>query len=319
MLSEYQQHQYIAFKILSNSLENKHFNHAYLFETNGYEEGLNMAISFAKSILCPNKYIKSENCNNCTQCKMIDAENFSELKIVNPDGLWIKKEQLVDLQEEFSKKSLLGINKVYIINHAEKLNVNSSNTILKFIEEPPEGIIAILVTDNRYQLLETIISRCQIISLNGHANIGQEESTISKIGKYLSNTKLEYEEFINDDNIFKIENIIKFIKYYEKNGKKILIHMYEYWFEYFSDKQKIFEALQIMVFFYKDCLNYKIGCEVEIFNDYMEDVEFVSKNNELRDLIGKIKVINDNKYYINNNANLNLLMDKLIIDMEDDV
>jgi len=195
MLIDYKEAQPIAYKILSNAIVNNQFNHAYLFETKGYESGLDMAISFAKSIL----NIQDEN---------IDEQNYPELKIIEPDGQWIKKEQLKELQEEFNKKSILGNNKVYIINQAEKLNVNSANTILKFIEEPPEGIVAILVTDNIYQLLETIISRCQIISLNGQANIDKMDSTVSKIGKYMCDTNIDYENFMNSDYTSKLENII---------------------------------------------------------------------------------------------------------------
>ena len=305
MLKDYENVQPIAYKILSNTISNNHFNHAYLFETNGYEDGFNMAISFAKEILKVDSNV--------------DVNNILELKIIHPDGLQIKKEQLIDLQEEFTKKSIIGNNKVYIINQAEKLNVNSSNTILKFIEEPPEGIIAILVTDNIYQLLETIISRCQIISLNGQANINDKDSTICKIGKFMCNTTEEYNNFISNDNESKIENIITFINYYEKNGKKILLHLNEYWFNSFNDKESIYKALQIIVFFYKDCLNYKINCDIEIFNDYIDDIKFVCENNDLNNIIKKLKVINDNKYYINNNANLNLLMDRIIIELEEGV
>ena len=39
--------------------------------------------------------------------------------------------------------------------------------MLKFLEEPEEDIIAILVTTNRYKVIETILSRCQILSLQG--------------------------------------------------------------------------------------------------------------------------------------------------------
>ena len=50
---------------------------------------------------------------------------------------------------------------LFIIYNAEKLNTSSANTILKFLEEPEENIIAVLTTDNRYQVLDTILSRCQ--------------------------------------------------------------------------------------------------------------------------------------------------------------
>ena len=92
MLKDYENVQPIAYKILSNTISNNHFNHAYLFETNGYEDGFNMAISFAKEILKVDSNV--------------DVNNILELKIIHPDGLQIKKEQLIDLQEEFTKNQL---------------------------------------------------------------------------------------------------------------------------------------------------------------------------------------------------------------------
>ena len=96
---------------------------------------------------------------------MINDKCYPEIKIINPDGLWIKKEQLDEIQKEFSTKAVFGTKKIYIINEADKMNSSAANSILKFLEEPVPNIIAILVTNNIYQLLDTIISRCQVISL----------------------------------------------------------------------------------------------------------------------------------------------------------
>ena len=160
---------------------------------------MDFALSFAKSLICPNCKDGQAECNNCNICKMIDEGNYPELKIVNPDGFWIKKEQLLDLKNEFNKKTIIGNKKIYIINKADRLNVNSANTILKFLEEPEEGIIAILVTENIYQLLNTIISRCQIISLNGQNKLNKEEDIISKIAYLLTDNNENYNNFIIDE------------------------------------------------------------------------------------------------------------------------
>lgn len=72
----------------------------------------------------------------------------------------------MDLQSEFSKKSIEGSKKVYIIKSADKMNIQTANSILKFLEEPIDEIIAILVVDNINLMLPTIISRCQVIKLN---------------------------------------------------------------------------------------------------------------------------------------------------------
>ena len=317
MLEEFKDEQTIAYKIIKNTLSKQHFAHAYLIETNNYSESFKLVMTFAKMLLCPNYNNGQPNCNNCHQCQMIDDNNFPELKIINPDGNWIKKEQLTELQEEFNKKSIIGNKKIYIINKAEKLNNNSANTILKFLEEPQEGIIAILVTDNIYQLLETIISRCQIISLNGQAKFLKNESSLEKIALLSTDNEIDYNNFIKDENNQeKINIILKFIKYYEKNHKKVLLYMNEYWFDYFQTKENISWAILIIIYFYKDVLNYKINCPIEIFNDYIDNIKEVANLNNIINLTNKIKVLNTNRNYLDNNANLNLLMDKIIIEME---
>ena len=187
MLDEYIDKQKIVYKTLVNSVKNNKYSHAYLFESNGNKDVYDLAISFAKCLLCPKNYSNYKACKDCKQCERIDKKCFTDLKIIEADGLWIKKEQLDELQKEFSTKSLESNKKVYIINNAEKLNVQTSNSLLKFLEEPEENIIAILITDNIYQLLDTIISRCQIISFSKQKELLSPieiiESSLNKIGR----------------------------------------------------------------------------------------------------------------------------------------
>jgi len=58
------------------------------------------------------------------------------------------------------KYPLLGENKVFIIWHAEKMNKETANKLLKLLEEPPENTYFILTTDQPLQILSTIRSRC---------------------------------------------------------------------------------------------------------------------------------------------------------------
>ncbi len=50
-----------------------------------------------------------------------------------------------------------------IIHQAEKMNMNSANSLLKFLEEPPANFMIILETQSLGKILPTIRSRCQII------------------------------------------------------------------------------------------------------------------------------------------------------------
>ena len=69
-------------------------------------------------LLCPYNYSNSDKCVDCTQCKNIDKNIFQDIKIIEPDGLWIKKEQLDELQKEFSEKSVITnkkLNNIFFI------------------------------------------------------------------------------------------------------------------------------------------------------------------------------------------------------------
>ncbi|MBE6159480.1 MAG: hypothetical protein E7157_00310 [Lactobacillales bacterium] len=293
MLDKYMESQNIVYKTLTNAVNKNTYSHAYLFETNGNEDALDIAISFAKTLLCPNNYTNNNQCVNCTQCQKIDKNIFSDIKIIEPDGMWIKKEQLDELQREFSKKSVESNKKIYIINNAELLNVQASNSILKFLEEPEENIIAILVTKNIYQLLTTIVSRCQIISLK----------------------KNKEKEIIDEEIKEKLEYVNNFIKYLEKEKIETLLMTQKLWHEYFKERKDYINGYELILIYYKDVLNFKLNRQIELFNEYKEEIEVIANNNTFNNLIYKINKIIELKEHIKINANQSLLLDKLIIEL----
>lgn len=312
MLDDYKIEQPIVYKILTNSIKKDRYSHAYLFELNGYSKGLDLALAFAKFLLCPYNYSNNEKCEGCSQCSKINTNNFLELKVIDTDGQWIKKEQLEDLQHEFMNKSIVGNKKVYIINHAEKLNVSSSNSILKFIEEPPEGIIAILLADNMYQLLNTIISRCQIISFKKN-RYDEINNSIEKVGKYLFNDEISYNEFINIDGNKFIDTIIEYVTFIEKRKEEAIIYKNKEFIEVFNDRKKLTIAFELLVLYYKDVLNKKLKLNIEYFNDYIDSIEQISNSLTAGNISQKIKILVDNSINIKFNLNSNLLIDKITI------
>jgi DNA polymerase-3 subunit delta' len=56
--------------------------------------------------------------------------------------------------------------KVVIIWHAEKMNTEASNRLLKFIEEPQDNTLIIMVTDDSEKIIRTILSRTQHLNFN---------------------------------------------------------------------------------------------------------------------------------------------------------
>lgn len=177
---------------------NKKVFHAYLIEISNYESDFLYVINFVKMILNDTLYDNLDE--NSTLNKMIDRNNYPDLRIIEPDGNWIKKNQLLDIKREFSNTSLLKNKRIYVIKNAEKLNSSSANTILKFLEEPDDNIIAILVTNNRYHVIDTILSRCQVLSLVDNLEVNIDDDIIDLLNCVINPNLLftRYNYFLNE-------------------------------------------------------------------------------------------------------------------------
>ena len=70
-----------------------------------------------------------------------------------------------------------------------------------------------------------------------------------------------------------------------------------------------------MILYYKEILNYIITNKMEII-EKSQDMKLIIKNNTVNEICHKIDILLKNKQNIKYNANLNLLMDKLIIELE---
>jgi hypothetical protein len=215
-------------QIINGIVKNHKISHAYLVEVNNYEEDLQYVTSFIKMILCDLSYDELKNSDNPI-IHLIDSGNFPDIRVVSSDTSVINKSLILDLQKEFNNKSLLDGKRFYIIEEAEKLNGYSANTILKFLEEPEDDIIAFLLTDNRYHVLDTIISRCQVLSLKDDTSTYHYDDQLLDFIDCIIHPKnffIKYNYYVKevflDKNIVKeylenIENI--FITYMEDDSQ----------------------------------------------------------------------------------------------------
>ena len=89
---------------------------------------------------------------------------YQHIGIENKQGQ-IGVDEAESIVKKLSLKSFEGSSKVLIIWMAEKMNIATSNKLLKLIEEPPEKTILLLITENENQILDTIKSRCQQLNL----------------------------------------------------------------------------------------------------------------------------------------------------------
>lgn len=309
MLDEYKETQAVAYKIFMNEINNKKYSHAYILETNGFHNPMSFAIKMAKALFC----IDTKNTDKILE--LIDTNNFPELKIIDPEGLTIKKEDIEDLQYEFAKKPVYSDKKIYIINNANRLNGSSANALLKFLEEPNQDIVAILVVNNMYEMMETILSRCQIISLIPEKTNLKELEIKDRILYMLNKTEEELKIIFETENIEELLfKSIDFIKYYESHKSDSFIYINKIWFDYYKTKESFDVAYQIMVLYYTDILRISCGAFPNIFFEQYEEMQKIGNELSLNNISGKIKIITNIDKRVKQNNNLNLLMDKLLIE-----
>lgn len=259
---------------------NKYFDlskigHAYLIKTNDYSN----VIQVAKKIL------KLSNISEPNLENLINKGIYSDLIIIEADGQWIKKEQILNLKNSFKTKSSYNGMQIYIIKNAENLNKSSGNTLLKFLEEPEENIVALLITENKNKVLETIVSRCQYIVLD-------------------SNEKSKEEC---------LKNHIDIIEIIEEKQRHSNLDVFNY-IEKLNDKKEIKDFFVNLINIYDMILLKKIDKNFTENRDN-EIFDKISKNSTIEDIKkridGLILVIDSLEY----NINIKLLVDKLIISM----
>lgn len=312
MLDDFKEKQELVYNILTNSIKNNKISHAYLFETNGEFDEYNMVIAFAKALACPKHYINNDKCGDCSICKRIELNNYTEINYIEPDGLLIKKDQLLSIQDEYNKMGIEGKYRIYIIKECEKMNKQTANSILKFLEEPVPNVIAILVTNNVNKVLDTIISRCQHIKLHKNNKV---TSTIENICNLICKTEFDKENFmLNDENKKIGNNIVDFIIYYEKNKLNTLIYIKEKWNDIYNTKELVDNALNLMTIFYFDVLKFKFNINNYFFTDFKNYLNIVSSLNSEKDIVRKIEILIKNREYLKCNLNLNLLINRLLIE-----
>ncbi len=230
MLEQLRENQQLFYEQAIVPLNSGRINHAYLIETNNNEDELvdTYLNEFYKQLLiCGLNESNAVGISKEKLINLLENKSYPDLLEIKPENNVIKKEQLLEMMEKFSNKSVYGTYQIYVIHHAEMLNLSSANTILKFLEEPENNIIAVLLSTHRYKVLPTILSRCTVMTLK------QEKSNMIDVNdnqiliKLLNNLLIDTEPLIilfNDyyESLFQtkelsldtLKKISKILQYY---------------------------------------------------------------------------------------------------------
>lgn len=222
------------------------------------------------------KYIFNNNIDN--------LKDNPDVYILKQDEANITKDVIKDLLNKLSTTSQFNNKKVYIIDKTEYLSDTVFNAILKTLEEPKEGIYAILISNNIDAVKPTIVSRCQKIFLTS------------------STDKLELTEEIEEI----ANNLIDSI---EENGPKTIAKNYKM-YNIITDREKFVQILKTMMNEYHKVLKSIIE---EKNDDFLN--KKILENNNLTSILNKMLIIDSTINLMQNYLNKNLSIDRFIIEM----
>ncbi|MBO6978237.1 MAG: DNA polymerase III subunit delta' [Prochlorococcus marinus XMU1428] len=210
---------------LHSIIKNKTFANGYIFYGAEGVGKKQTALEFIKGIFkesCPSAKIEERiNSNNHPDFLVIEPNSTlaakrsdsSDLeKISKNESEVIKIDQIRNIKTFLGQKSISSGKKIVLIIDAHLLNEAASNCLLKTLEEPSNGIF-ILLTPKLNFLLDTIISRCQIVRFRSFSS-KQIRSTLKDYldpSQFNINTNLKFEDLINYSN----GSPFKLLKYIE--------------------------------------------------------------------------------------------------------
>lgn len=282
--------------VLENLVKYYHENkisHAYLIETNNLEKCYLDLLEVIKQIFCQNEYNKE--CNKCNICNLVNQNYLPSLVVISPDGMNIKKEQIVELKKKFSTVPIYTKENIYVIKNAEKLNGASANTMLKFLEEPEQNILGFFITNNANNVISTIRSRCEVIKVLYDIH------------------ELDINNITNDINKDKFDVVIEYLFKIEVEKKLGIMYNRDVVLNKFSEREDIKTVFKILFIIYEELLKKVMGLDNKFDFEKINELSSLDKDKVLRRINLVTKFIDD----IDSNVNVELLLDKFVIELGD--
>lgn len=309
-------------RIRNDSLNNR-TPHAIIIEGAEGSGKHTIAKFIALSLAC-----KSANpvCLECADCrKILNGSSPDVISVAPQDGrvqLGIDTVRFIK-SDVYIKPNDIE-HKVYIINEADKMTVESQNAFLKVLEEPPSYAVFILICESADSMLITVKSRCRVCTTERFDNeilnrylikISEEAGELANtnpdalalavalsggsIGKALSYVKKETAE----TNLETYNTVLDLLKLIRRRAST---------FEIFSLLSSIDQTKEFLYSFFSmfeqglsDILASKLSAgQKTSFFLYENDLEYMSSGFTSTFLLEAIELIESNKNKLSINVNI---------------
>lgn len=261
---------------------------SYLFYGDARVDLLYYALEFSKIVMT--KDIDDEEKKRVIN-KQINEFQYPDIEVINKENGNIKIDEIRQIIYSAIESSYNSLKKIFILSGIDQIRKESSNALLKILEEPPQNVYFILLS-RKLNILSTIKSRTVKFYLESSTNeelgVSKEEYYFFdgneknlKIWKKLGYSLLEYEGIIRNyeialENILKnkqsedieseeekIINIVKYIKSIEYLCKQVQYMKQSEIFlivnkidqEYRQNREKVLEILGKIILYSKNIID----------------------------------------------------------------
>ena len=312
---------------LQNAITMDKISHAYIINGPDKSGKKMLAEAFAMALQCETG--GTDGCMECHSCKQ--AMNHNQ-----PDILYVSHEKpntisVDDIRSQVNND--IGIKpysskyKIYIVDEAEKMNVQAQNALLKTIEEPPAYAVILLLTTNADTFLPTILSRCVTLNIKvvpdekikkflmkeyqipdyqadvcvafAQGNVGKAiQLAVSSDFNELKAAVLQLMKRLDDIEIYEMGAAIKQINEY-----KLTIN------DYFD----------LMMIWYRDILLFKATGDVNglIFKDEVYDIKRQAEKSSYRGIENILEALHKAQIRLNANVNFDLVIELLLLTIKE--
>ena len=312
---------------LQNAIKTDKVSHAYILDGPDMSGKKMIADAFSMTLECEKK--GTEPCMECHSCKQALGKN-------QPDIIYLQHEKpntisVDDIRSQINNdigvKPYSSPYKVYIVDEAEKMNVQAQNALLNTIEEPPAYAVILLLTNNAEIFLPTILSRCVRLSLKAvpdekikaylmenyevpdykadvcvafaQGNVGKAiELAESEDFNEIKNSALQLIKRLDDIELYEMTEAVKQISNY---------------------KLQINDYFDLIMIWYRDVLLYKATADVNklIFKEEVYEIKKEASRSSYGGIENILEALEKAKIRLNANVNFDLVIELLLLTIKE--
>lgn len=308
--------QQVPIDVLRRALRSGKTAHAYLFEGVEGCGKKSTALAFIEALFCGT----DNGCGSCPSCRKMGNRQHPDLHLVEPDGAFIKIDQIRELQREMNLRPVEAPVKACIIDDADRLNPAAANALLKTLEEPPGNALMILLTTNPARVLPTVRSRCQLLRfaplpaplIEEQLRAEGVEPDAARLAASLAGGSLSRarEREGDETDVSQRRVLLERLRALSLNDITPLFAAAE---ELAGDREQAINQLELLVTLFRDILLCQAGSDAIVNRDLSEILHEEAGRLPQNAIMERIAWVSEAQLALQRNANPRLTMDRLLM------